>query len=146
VEILSVRQPANPGIRSERLLGKIYSKAADRQDHPQMGQRGRSAVFPSTLGLFLDGCSRPSVLACAITNIRRSPMFLTRSIALAIAAASVAILFASSEPGIAQDADAIRAKCLNQVTSAYPNSNPDQTNRQGLELYITCMRQHGLQP
>ena len=70
----------------------------------------------------------------------------TRSIVFAIAAASAAILFVSSERSIAQDANAIRAKCINAVRNQFPNPEPDETNRAGLELYITCMRQHGLTP
>jgi hypothetical protein len=76
-------------------------------------------------------------------------MFLnTRSLALAIAAASVAVLFASSEHASAQqqDVDAVRAKCLNQVSAAFPNVQPDRGSRAALEMYITCMREHGLQP
>jgi hypothetical protein len=43
-------------------------------------------------------------------------------------------------------ADPIRAKCINEVMRMYPNSQPDQTNRQGLEYYKTCMIKHGLTP
>jgi hypothetical protein len=76
-------------------------------------------------------------------------MFLnTRSLALAIAAASIVILFASSERASAQqqDVDAVRAKCLNQMSAAFPNIQPDRGSRAALEMYITCMRDHGLAP
>jgi hypothetical protein len=70
---------------------------------------------------------------------------LRKKLALGLVAAS-AVTFLVTVGQAQQDTDAIRAKCINEVMRMYPNLNPDQTNRQGLEYYKTCMLRHGLQP
>jgi hypothetical protein len=69
-----------------------------------------------------------------------------RKVGLGLTAASVLLLATASGQAQQQDQDAIRAKCINEVMRMFPNSNPDQSNRQGLEYYKTCMLKHGLQP
>jgi hypothetical protein len=69
---------------------------------------------------------------------------LSKQLAVGLVAAA-AVMFSASGAQ-AQDADSIRAKCLNELTRMYPMQQPDQTNRQALEYYITCMRNHGLTP
>jgi hypothetical protein len=67
------------------------------------------------------------------------------AIGLAVAATAALPLAASSV--FAQDADTIRGQCITDVMKAYPNANPEGPDgRARVELYITCMRQHGLQP
>jgi hypothetical protein len=67
------------------------------------------------------------------------------AIGLAIAVAATLPLAASSV--VAQDADTVRGQCITNVMKAYPNTNPESLDgRARVELYITCMRQHGLQP
>ena len=67
-------------------------------------------------------------------------------IGLGLTTASVLLLATASGQAQQQDVDAIRAKCINEVMRMYPNAQPDQTNRQGLEYYQTCMIKHGLTP
>jgi hypothetical protein len=69
-----------------------------------------------------------------------------RKVGLGLTTASVFLLATATGQAQQQDADAIRAKCINEVMRMFPNSNPDQSNRQGLEYYKTCMLKHGLQP
>jgi hypothetical protein len=65
--------------------------------------------------------------------------------AAAVAVAS-AVSFLSLGVASAQDADAIRGKCISEAMKAY--SDPDlvahQTAR--VNLYINCMRNNGLTP
>ena len=68
-----------------------------------------------------------------------------KKLAVGLVAAS-AITFSVTAGQAQQDTDAIRAKCINDVMRMYPNANPDQSNRQGLEYYKSCMLRHGLQP
>jgi hypothetical protein len=69
-----------------------------------------------------------------------------RTTGLGLTTASVLLIATVTGQAQQQDADAIRAKCINEVMRMYPNAQPDQTNRQGLEYYKTCMLKHGLQP
>ena len=71
---------------------------------------------------------------------------LRKKLALGLVAASAVTLSVTAGQAQQQDTDAIRAKCINEVMRMFPNSNPDQSNRQGLEYYKTCMLKHGLQP
>ena len=71
---------------------------------------------------------------------------LSKKLALGLVATSAVILSVAGGQAQQQDADAIRAKCINEVMRMYPNAQPDQTNRQGLEYYKTCMLKHGLTP
>jgi hypothetical protein len=70
---------------------------------------------------------------------------LSKQFALGLVAAS-AVMFSVTVGQAQQDADAVRTKCLQDLTRMYPNQQPDQTNRAALEYYITCMRSHGLTP
>jgi hypothetical protein len=69
-----------------------------------------------------------------------------QKIGLGLTTASVLLLATATGQAQQQDVDAIRAKCINEVMRMYPNAQPDQTNRQGLEYYKTCMIKHGLTP
>jgi hypothetical protein len=69
-----------------------------------------------------------------------------QKIGLGLTTASILLLATATGQAQQQDADAIRAKCINEVMRMFPNANPDQSNRQGLEYYKTCMLKHGLQP
>jgi hypothetical protein len=71
----------------------------------------------------------------------------SRQHAIGFAAAVVVMLPLAGSGVLAQDADEIRGKCITNVMKAYPNTNPEGPDgRARVELYITCMRQHGLQP
>jgi hypothetical protein len=62
-------------------------------------------------------------------------------LAAAIAAAG------SIGPASAQSADDIRAKCIGLAgNNALLGNTEDNRSRARVELYITCMQQHGLQP
>jgi len=66
---------------------------------------------------------------------------------LGIAAAAAVVLSSAGGSVLAQDADTIRGQCITNVMKAYPTTNPEGPDgRARVELYITCMRQHGLQP
>jgi hypothetical protein len=69
-----------------------------------------------------------------------------RKVGLGLTTASVLLLATATGQAQQQDTDAIRAKCINEVMRMFPNAQPDQTNREGLEYYKTCMLKHGLQP
>lgn len=70
-----------------------------------------------------------------------------RQRAIGFAAAVVVITPLAGSGALAQDADEIRGQCITNVMKAYPNRNPEGPDgRARVELYITCMRQHGLQP
>lgn len=61
-------------------------------------------------------------------------------------ASAIAVL-APSGPALAQDADAIRAKCIGLAGNNSITSNAeDPLSRARVEVYINCMRQHGLNP
>jgi len=50
-------------------------------------------------------------------------------------------------PAFAQDADAIRAKCIGLAGNNNLTGNPeDARGRARLEIYTSCMQQHGLKP
>jgi hypothetical protein len=67
------------------------------------------------------------------------------TIGFAVALATALPMAVSSV--LAQDADTIRGQCITNVMKAFPNTNPESPDsRARVELYITCMRQHGLQP
>jgi hypothetical protein len=71
---------------------------------------------------------------------------ISRKIGLGLTTAFVLLIATATGQAQQQDADEIRAKCINEVMRMYPNQQPDQTNRQGLEYYKTCMIKHGLTP
>lgn len=61
-------------------------------------------------------------------------------------ASAIAVL-APSGPALAQDADAIRAKCIGLAGNNSITSNAeDPLSRARVEVYVNCMRQHGLNP
>jgi hypothetical protein len=70
------------------------------------------------------------------------------SLARAAATFFVASVLSVASIGIAsaQDVDAIRGKCISNAMKAYtdPDLVAHQTAR--TQLYITCMRDHGLTP
>jgi len=46
-----------------------------------------------------------------------------------------------------QGADAVRGKCIEEAMRAYPETSVGSQNTQArTEIYITCMRNHGLRP
>jgi hypothetical protein len=70
----------------------------------------------------------------------------TIKIALPLVAALSLPLFATAVS--AQNVDSIRAQCLADAQAAYPGSDPgrDMYGNARKEVYITCMRKHGLTP
>jgi hypothetical protein len=74
-------------------------------------------------------------------------MSISRQYAIVFAAAVAVALPLASSSVLAQDADEIRGQCITGVMKAYPGTNPESADgRKRVELYITCMRQNGLQP
>jgi len=72
---------------------------------------------------------------------------LTTKFAAGLIFAAAAAALSPAGPALAQDADAIRAKCIGLAGNNALTSNPEDTrSRARVELYITCMRQHGLNP
>lgn len=46
-----------------------------------------------------------------------------------------------------QDAEAVRAQCIEQASKSFPGTSMEgPESRARVETYITCMRQHGLNP
>jgi hypothetical protein len=71
--------------------------------------------------------------------------FLTKASALCLFAAST-FAFAAA-PAAAQDSEAVRAKCIEQASKSFPGTAMEgPESRARVETYITCMRQHGLNP
>jgi hypothetical protein len=69
----------------------------------------------------------------------------TRFAAGFIVAAAIAAVPAGS--ALAQDADAVRAKCIGLAgNNALTGNAEDNRSRYRTEIYINCMRQHGLNP
>ena len=63
-----------------------------------------------------------------------------------ILASAIAVL-APAGVSLAQDAEAIRAKCIAlSGNNAITGNAEDNTSRYRTEVYINCMRQHGLKP
>ncbi len=61
--------------------------------------------------------------------------------------ASAAAALTSAGPATAQDAEAVRAKCINLAgNNAMTTNAEDNRSRYRTEVYINCMRQHGLNP
>ena len=74
-------------------------------------------------------------------------MLLLRRHAIGFAAAAAVTLPLAASSVLAQDADTIRGECITNVMRAYPTTNAEgPDSRARVELYITCMRQNGLQP
>ncbi len=72
---------------------------------------------------------------------------LTTKIATGFFLAAAVAAVTPSGPALAQDAEAVRAKCIGLAGNNSLTSNPEDTrSRARVELYITCMRQHGLNP
>ncbi|MCC6946836.1 MAG: hypothetical protein IT539_03630 [Bradyrhizobiaceae bacterium] len=66
---------------------------------------------------------------------------------LAYGAAVAVMLSMTAGTAIAQDADAIRGKCITDAMKAYPEtSEPSPESRARVALYVNCMKSHGLQP
>lgn len=63
---------------------------------------------------------------------------------LRVAAAVSAILLSNS--AFAQDAEAIRGKCINDAMAAYSDPGIYEHQRARTQLYINCMRSNGLNP
>jgi len=71
-----------------------------------------------------------------------------------LAKTSVVCLFAASTfaltaaPAAAQqDGDVVRAKCIELASKSFPGTAAEgPESRARVESYITCMRQHGLNP
>jgi hypothetical protein len=72
------------------------------------------------------------------------PDSLTRAVAIFLVGSALSV--ASTGIASAQDTDAIRGKCISDAMKAY--SDPDLVAHQTArtQLYITCMRNHGLTP
>ena len=67
------------------------------------------------------------------------------SASLILASAVAAVVPAGT--ATAQDAEAIRAKCIGLSGNNAMSANAeDNTSRARVEVYINCMRQHGLNP
>jgi hypothetical protein len=67
--------------------------------------------------------------------------------AASLIAISATALFMQGNISIAQDSDAIRAKCIDQAVASFPGTSPEgPESRARVEVYIVCMRQHGLTP
>lgn len=65
---------------------------------------------------------------------------------LAVALAASLMLAGSVAPSaFAQNADQIRGKCIDQVVQQYPDPDPS-FQRVRVQLYINCMKDHGLTP
>ena len=46
-----------------------------------------------------------------------------------------------------QDSEAVRAKCIEQASKSFPGTAMEgPESRARVETYISCMRQHGLNP
>lgn len=70
----------------------------------------------------------------------------TKASTICLLAASTFALVAA--PATAQqDAEAIRGKCIAQASKSFPGvSMEGPESRARVETYISCMRQHGLNP
>ncbi len=70
----------------------------------------------------------------------------TKTSTICLLAASTFALAAA--PATAQqDAEAIRGKCIAQASKSFPGvAMEGPESRARVETYITCMRQHGLNP
>lgn len=72
---------------------------------------------------------------------------LTTKFAAGFILASAIATLAPAGVAVAQDADAIRAKCIGlSGNNAMTANAEDGTSRYRTEVYINCMRQHGLNP
>jgi len=60
-------------------------------------------------------------------------------------AAAVPILFLAGS-AFAQDAEAIRGKCIDDAMAAYSDPGIYEHQRARTQLYINCMRSNGLTP
>ena len=100
--------------------------------------------FPGALGTIADvGGADPAVFSHRVQEVLMS---IVRQHAVGFATAVVLIMPLAGSV-LAQDADEVRGKCITEVMRAYPNTNAEgPDSRARVELYITCMRQHGLQP
>jgi hypothetical protein len=46
-----------------------------------------------------------------------------------------------------QDAESVRSKCIEQASKSFPGTAMEgPESRARVEMYISCMRQHGLNP
>jgi len=70
---------------------------------------------------------------------------LTKTSAICLVAVST---FAFAGQAVAQqDAEAVRSKCIEQASKSFPGTSMEgPESRARVETYITCMRQHGLNP
>lgn len=74
------------------------------------------------------------------------PTLATKFAAGFVFASAIAVL-APSGTALAQDADAIRAKCIGLAgNNSITGNAEDAASRARVEIYINCMRQHGLNP
>ncbi len=72
---------------------------------------------------------------------------LTTKFAAGFILASAVAILAPAGTATAQDAEAIRAKCIGlSGNNAMTANAEDNTSRARVEVYINCMRQHGLNP
>jgi hypothetical protein len=69
---------------------------------------------------------------------------LTKTSAILVAASALAF----AGPATAQqNAEAVRAQCIEQASKSFPGTSMEgPESRARVETYITCMRQHGLNP
>ena len=71
---------------------------------------------------------------------------LAKSATICLFAASTFTL-ASAPATAQQDAEAIRGKCIAQASKSFPGTSMEgPESRARVETYISCMRQHGLNP
>ena len=72
---------------------------------------------------------------------------LATNFAASLILASAVAAVAPAGTATAQDAEAIRAKCIGLSGNNAMSANAeDNTSRYRTEVYINCMRQHGLKP
>ncbi len=72
---------------------------------------------------------------------------LTTKFAAGFIIASAVAILAPAGTATAQDSEAIRAKCIGLAGNNAMTANAeDNRSRYRTEVYINCMRQHGLNP
>jgi hypothetical protein len=72
---------------------------------------------------------------------------LTTKIATGLFLATAIAAVAPASSALAQDSEAIRAKCIGLAgNNALTGNAEDNRSRARTEIYITCMQQHGLNP
>jgi hypothetical protein len=69
-----------------------------------------------------------------------------RKLAIGLAVASAIVSIAAGTAIAQQNVDAIREQCITQAMAQSPSLGAEKGNPHALNLYRTCMRNHGLTP